>query len=67
MQSQLPIIFQQLIHCTSSSMKLQELGDGVVGGIVRYANGIFEYCDTVEYDDMTPEENTWKSMGDVLQ
>jgi len=51
----------------SLAIKLEELGDGFVGGIVHYANGVFEYCDTVEYDDATPEKNTWKSMGEVLQ
>lgn len=49
------------------AMKLQELGDEFVGGIVRYANGVFEYCNSVEYDDVTPEKNTWKSMGEMLQ
>ncbi|MBL7086763.1 MAG: DEAD/DEAH box helicase family protein [Candidatus Cloacimonetes bacterium] len=40
--------------------KLQELGDNYVGGIVRFSNGVWEYCDSVDYDDVTPSNNEWK-------
>jgi type III restriction enzyme len=48
------------------AIKLQELGDGFVGGIVRYANGIFEYCTTVEYDDITPKNNQWRQLSELF-
>jgi len=42
------------------SLKIRELGNGYIGGIVRFANGIFEYSDSMEYDDVTPKKNVWK-------
>ncbi len=47
--------------------KLQELGDKYLGGIVRFANGVWEYCDSVDYDDVTPANNEWKPMEDLFE
>ncbi len=49
------------------ALKLRELGDGFVGGIVRYANGIFEYCNSVDYDDIVPSNNEWKPMEGLFR
>jgi type III restriction enzyme len=46
--------------------KLQELGNDFVGGIVRFANGIYEYCDSSDYDDITPSNNKWKPLSDLI-
>ena len=46
--------------------KMQELGDGYVGGIVRFHNGIYEYCDSLEYDDITPANNEWKPLDSLV-
>ena len=46
--------------------KLEELGENYVGGICRFANGIWEYCDSVDYDDVTPSNNKWKPMEDLF-
>jgi len=43
-------------------LKLQVLGESYVGGIVKYANGIFYYCDSVDYDDIAPSNNDWLEM-----
>lgn len=45
--------------------KLKELGDNYLGGITRFANGIWEYCDSVDYDDITPSNNKWKPMEEL--
>ncbi len=42
--------------------KLEELGDNYLGGISRFANGVWEYCDTADYFDETPSNNEWKPM-----
>jgi hypothetical protein len=39
----------------------------MLSGIVRYANGIFEYCDSVDYDDVAPSNNEWKAMEDLFR
>ncbi|MCK4820212.1 hypothetical protein KA005_30895, partial [bacterium] len=46
--------------------KLHELGNNFVGGIVRFANGIYEYCDSSDYDDITPSNNEWKPLSNVI-
>ena len=46
--------------------KLEELGDNYVGGIARFANGVWEYCDTADYDDETPSNNKWKPMEELF-
>ena len=45
--------------------KLEELGDDFVGGIVRFANGVWEYCCSKDYNDMTPGDSEWKSFGEL--
>ncbi|MGB2866110.1 MAG: DEAD/DEAH box helicase family protein [Sedimentisphaerales bacterium] len=46
--------------------RLQELGDVFIGGIVRFANGVFEYCNLYDYDDVTPSKNKWNPLSDLL-
>ncbi len=46
--------------------KLQELGENFIGGIVRFANGIYEYCDSSDYDDTTPSKNEWKTLSNLI-
>jgi type III restriction enzyme len=48
------------------AVKLKELGKNYIGGIVRYANGVFEYCNSVEYDDITPANNQWHNLNDIF-
>lgn len=48
------------------ALKLRELGDRFLGGIVRYANGVFEYCNSDEYDDITPANNKWHNLNDIF-
>jgi len=47
--------------------KLEELGENYIGGIVKFANGIWEYCDSVDYNDVTPSTNEWKPMEEIFQ
>ena len=46
--------------------KLKELGEDFVGGIARFANGVWEYCDSKDYNDETPSANEWKPMEDLF-
>lgn len=46
--------------------KLHDLGKNFVGGIVRFANGIYEYCDSSDYDDITPSNNEWKPLSNLI-
>jgi type III restriction enzyme len=46
--------------------KLQDLGKDFVGGIVRFSNGIYEYCDSLDYDDITPSKNEWKPLSNLI-
>ncbi|MCH7974714.1 MAG: hypothetical protein IH949_12680, partial [Bacteroidetes bacterium] len=48
------------------SEKLEELGNNYVGGIARFANNVWEYCDSVDYDDVTPSKNKWKPMEELF-
>jgi type III restriction enzyme len=48
------------------AIKLNELGENYIGGIVRYANGVFQYCHSVDYDDMTPANNQWHNLNDIF-
>jgi hypothetical protein len=49
------------------SLKLNELGpDRFVGGIVRLFNGAWEYCDSEDYNDQTPEENYWRNVNCLM-
>lgn len=48
------------------AIKLKELGKNYIGGIVRYANGVFEYCSSFEYDDITPTNNQWNPLNDIF-
>jgi len=50
----------------SLAKKLKKLGDNYVGGIVNFANGVWEYCDSVDYDDTTPSNNEWKPIEDLF-
>ena len=47
--------------------KLRELGDNYIGGIVKFGAGFWEYCDLVDYDDITPSKNVWKPMEDLFK
>lgn len=53
-------------RATALNNKLVELGSNFVGGIVRFANGIWQYCDSISYDDKTPSNNAWKPMEDIF-
>lgn len=46
--------------------KLEEFGENYVGGIARFANGVWEYCDSKDYNDETPSDNEWKPMEDLF-
>ena len=46
--------------------KLQNLGKYFVGGIVLFADGIYKYCDSPDYDDITPSNNEWKPLGNLI-
>ncbi len=46
--------------------KLQNLGKNFVGGIVRFADGIYKYCDSSDYDDITPSNNEWKPLSNLF-
>ena len=48
------------------ALKLKKLGKNYVGGIVRFANGIYEYCDSIDYDDITPSKNEWKPLNTLI-
>ncbi len=47
--------------------KLKELGDNYVGGIIRYANGVFSYCNSENYNDETPTDNEWVEMEKLFE
>lgn len=49
------------------ALRLEEFGKGFTGGIVRYANGVFEYCNSTEYDDISSRNNEWKPLNDILK
>jgi type III restriction enzyme len=46
--------------------KLQNLGKRFVGGIVNFADGIYKYCDSPDYDDITPSNNEWKPLSNLI-
>ena len=46
--------------------KIEELGEGYFGGIVRFANGVWEYYDLPDYDDISPDKNDWKPMENIF-
>jgi type III restriction enzyme len=46
--------------------KLAELGKNYIGGIVRFANGVFEFCNSPDYDDQTPKNNEWKPLSGIF-
>jgi len=47
--------------------RLGELGGNYIGGIVRYANGVFEYCDSPGYDDVAESNNEWRALNEILR
>ncbi|MFA5784239.1 MAG: DEAD/DEAH box helicase family protein [Phycisphaerae bacterium] len=46
--------------------KLQELGGNYCGGIVLFADGVFKYCDSPDYNDSHPKRNDWKLLSHIL-
>jgi type III restriction enzyme len=46
--------------------KLQNLGKSFVGGIVNFTDGIYKYCDSTDYDDITPSNNEWKHLNNLI-
>ena len=40
--------------------KIKLLGSNFIGGIVLKQNGVFYYCDDIDYNDISPQENNWK-------
>jgi len=46
--------------------QINALGENFVGGIVRFANGIFQYCSSAEYDDEVEKHNEWFPMNDLF-
>lgn len=47
--------------------KLQELEDDFVGGIVKFANGVYVYCNSIEYDDQVESNNEWVPMESLFK
>jgi len=47
--------------------KISELGNKYVGGIIRFANGIYEYSNALNYNDETPKNNTWLPLNDLFR
>ena len=48
------------------AIKLEELGGKYIGGIVRFANGVFDCCNSVDYNDTSPQDNKWVSLVDLI-
>ncbi len=46
--------------------KLEELGGKYIGGIVRFANGVFDCCNSVDYNDTSPQDNKWVLLVDLI-
>lgn len=46
-------------RASALATKLKELGKKYVGGIVKYENGLFYYCNSEKYNDETPDKNKW--------
>ena len=44
------------------ALSLRELGTDYVGGIVRFANGVFSYCNSLDYNDQVESDNEWIPM-----
>jgi len=49
------------------ALKLKELGNNYFGGIVRFANGIYEYCNSIKFDDNSEKNNRWLQIEDLLK
>lgn len=49
------------------AIKLKELGKNYIGEIVRFANGVYEYCNSVDYDDKVPSNNKWLLMESLFK
>ncbi|MDD5431654.1 MAG: DEAD/DEAH box helicase family protein [Candidatus Omnitrophica bacterium] len=47
--------------------KIKELGKNYIGGIVKFANGIFYYCNSLEYNDQTESNNKWIRLEEVFE
>jgi hypothetical protein len=45
------------------ALKITELGSNFFGGIVRFQNGVFEYCLNENYNDERAVENAWKVLS----
>ena len=48
------------------TLKLKKLGSNYFGGIVRFANGIYEYCNSINFDDNSEKNNKWLPLEDLL-
>lgn len=46
---------------------MKELGKDYVGGIVKFANGIFNYCDSINYNDQVEVNNKWIPMEGLFR
>ncbi len=44
------------------ALSLRQLGTDYVGGIVRFANGVFSYCNSLDYNDQVESDNEWIPM-----
>ncbi len=46
--------------------RLRELGTDYIGGIVCFSDGIYKYCNSLDYDDVTPSNNEWKPLSELI-
>jgi len=46
--------------------KLNILGGNYVGGIIKYDNNLFYYCNSENYDDISPSNNDWKEFESIF-
>ncbi len=47
--------------------KIKELGKNYIGGIVKFSNGIFYYCNSINYDDHVETNNKWVPMNELFR
>jgi len=46
--------------------RLKGLGKNYCGGIVTKQNEVYMFCNSLDYDDVSPKNNTWKNLSELL-